>query len=127
MSGMPIGDPISFFAQLGGLHDVEIEKLALESDTLALRVGDLLGNFEGLRGYRGPLPGTLTFRHVDNIEIAIESSDCLTIFSLDLAKLAADRWDLEVRLVPGGRIHLHCSAIEGDFDPDAVRGAVPSD
>lgn len=124
---MQIGDPIALFKQLGGLHDVEIASLDLESDALALRVGDLFGNFEGLPGYRGPLPGTLTFRHVENVEIAIESCECLTIFSLHIGKVAGDRWDVDFRLTPGGRIHLSCSAIESDFDPEAVQEAALSE
>jgi hypothetical protein len=118
---MQILDPIAFFEQLGGLHDVDIERLDLQSDALSIRVGDLYGNFEGLPGYTDPLPGTLTFSHVENVDMAIESGECLTIYSLDIGKVTGgDRWNVELRFVPAGRLHLSCSAIEGDFDPKAV-------
>lgn len=126
MDAMQIAEPIAFFEHLGGLHDVEVERLCLGADALILRVGDLFGNFEGLTGYRGPLAGTLTFRHPDAVEMAIESCDCLTIFALNIEKIATDRLDVDVRLVPGGRIHLTCSAIEGDFDPQAVQKTAAS-
>src|SRR5687767_12560556 len=124
---MKIGDPITLCGQLGGLHDVEIERLALEGDALLLRVADLFGNFEGLPQYPGPLPGTLTFTNAESIEMVVESAECLTIFSLAIGKDGDDRWDVEFRFVPGGRLHLTCTSIEGDFDPEGVRRAAPRD
>ena len=76
-----IGDPIEFVARLGGLHDVEVERVEFDplDQTLVLVVSDINANFAGLPDYKGSSACRLIFGGVKAFAFDVETEEAVRI------------------------------------------------
>jgi hypothetical protein len=63
-----------FLDRLGGLHDARVSKLELDvaGKSLSFQVDDIYSNFFGLPGYKGPRPGRIVLKEINDITIVLE-------------------------------------------------------
>ncbi len=97
MSGQIIDDPASVFASLGGLHDVEISKILVDSvdQILEIDVEDINANFAELPEYAGLRPAHLRFIEATDILMDLNIWEGVRIAS---AKIAAESLGLRLEI-----------------------------
>lgn len=104
MSENQIADPVHYFAQLGGLHDVWINKISYDAEQRCLVIGldDIDANFEGLPDYAGVEPCVLAFENVERVLLDVETNEGICISAARVFKEnSLFRLELDLRL--GGR------------------------
>jgi hypothetical protein len=111
-----------FLEALGGLHDATLEWIEWNpsKQTVVLHFDDVLSNFEGSEGYKGPLPGVITLSGVSRCEVEVSpNTDSATrVFSFESRPDARGSTMVsQLRLWPSGTMEVaHTSA---DF-PESV-------
>lgn len=113
------GDTVTlahFLDALGGLHDATLERLEWlpEKQAVALHFDDLLSNFEGLKGYKGPQPGAVMLSGVSRclITVPVSKDTASRVFSFDCHP-SEEESILVSRLAlwPSGIVEVaHCAA-----------------
>lgn len=83
-----VAQPISFFHELGGLHDAQIESITWNSyqRSISVCVDDLNANFEGLPEYGGRMHASIEFADVSNVQLVCDAfkSDAQRIYRTEL-------------------------------------------
>ena len=97
-----IADPQAYFDALGGLHDVNIDRLAIdiEASTLTLQIDDLRANFAN----PPPVPpqsATIVFAEVIDLRLAFDLREGVRIGSLEIRRFERG-FELRLALSSGG-------------------------
>lgn len=104
MSETRITDLVNYFAQMGGLHDVWINRINYYTAQrrLTIALDDINANFEGLPDYIGVEPCVLAFENVERVFLDVETDEGICISDARVFKdNSLFRLELDLRL--GGR------------------------
>jgi hypothetical protein len=99
-----IEDPLVFTASLGGLHDVRIDEMAVNTDdqTLKLILNDINANFADTSEYQGCRPAVLVFQGVTALFLDIDTDEGIRISNVKIvAEPAMLRLDIHLNLGGG--------------------------
>ncbi len=125
-----LDDPESYFQELGGIHDANIEQIVWEpiERTVSLCVDDLNSNFEGLPSYGGPVRSKFCFRDIEQIQLSCDafSGDAQRIYKLAVfLERDSQRYSADLRISPGGRMSFTFRSVDMsviDHDRPGVTG-----
>lgn len=112
-----VDDPAQFIEKLGGLHDVEVNRLDFDvlAGTLELRVDDLHANFDSLPEDPGRYPCILAFSGITRLAIDVEISEGLRISSASVSS-QGNAFTIEIGLNLGGGRGAWDRAVLASFD-----------
>lgn len=111
-----IENPTVFFAELGGLHDANIDRTTLNflDRSIEIEIDDLNANFDGLPEYSGKRPSVLIFDEVKNLEISCDGlpGDTQRVYRLELQKNADSGQVAALILIsPSGRMSFEFGTV----------------
>jgi hypothetical protein len=103
MSAKQIHSPAEFLADLGSLHDVEVNSLEFDQldQTLVLKTPDINANFTETPEYKGCRPCALIFQGVRALTLDVETHEAIRISRATVIRSEA-ALRLEVDLNLGG-------------------------
>lgn len=108
-----VRDPISFFEELGGLHDARITEFVWSKSrgVFTLSVDDINSNFLDLPEYRGLRPAEVIFMGTESLDSDFQIVDSsFAIYAMEIV-LKTNCYSVEVRCSPGGYFKLICKEI----------------
>lgn len=102
-----IEQPISFFDELGGLHDAQIESITWDSNqrSVSVYVDDLNANFEGLPEYSGQFHALIEFADVSNFQLMCDAfmGDVQRIYRIELQQRENGKeYAIKISISPSG-------------------------
>jgi hypothetical protein len=110
-------DPISFFQELGDLHDVKVCRIEWNvcEQAIVLEVEDLNANFIGLPDYQGKKQALIKFNAVENLRLDCdaEKADVQRIYELEVIESnIVNKREIALRIAPSGFLNFFCYSIE---------------
>jgi hypothetical protein len=110
-----ITSPISYFRELGNLHDTKLTEVSWKpaQHEIAIVVDDIYANFLGLPEYPGLQSAILIFSGVSKLQGDVESTKFLPrIMDFEIEEdVAGKRLCVTVNLESSGSIRVECQAI----------------
>jgi len=108
-----IDDPVSFFRDLGNIHDAKIESIVIDlaRRRIFIHVDDLYRNFVGLSDYKGAKPCDILLNNVREFRIfPIDLESIKRI--IDFETTSSHRGiSIEIKLSPAGSLFIECESI----------------
>lgn len=119
-SRIVIDDPITFFYELGGLHDADIKLLSWNPITRAVTIviDDLNSAFEGLTDYIGPFKTKLEFNGIENLTVNFDllKGDTQRIYKMKAAiDNDARHYEISIRFSPSGTMLFNYGSVEANI------------
>ena len=112
-----LADPISFFEELGDLHDAKICRVEwiLIDRVIVLEVDNLNANFVGLPEYQGRKQALIKFNEVESVQLDCDAVkvDVQRVYELEVGDdRTANRRKIALRITPSGQLSFFCASIE---------------
>ena len=114
-------EPITFFRELGGLHDAKIVNITWNvfRRSATLEVDDLNANFYGLPEYSGKKHALIIFGEVEDMQLNCDAkqADKQRVYELEMLKdEGSKKYKLTMRISPSGQLNFMCEFVEIQID-----------
>lgn len=108
---MKIEHPVSYFEDLGGLHDARVEEIRWQKSAqkVSIFVDDANANFLGLPGH-AVVASAFVFAGVEALDAELFDDSCLSIYDL-VAEVKGSQLHISIGLAPFGRMSFVCTSV----------------
>ena len=111
-----IADPMSYFAERGGLHDARICRIVWDAQarTVGVEVADLNANALGLPEHKGTEPGNLIFQGVANLAFGCDAfaNDVQRVYEVEIDEQSTGGYRCTLLISPSGRLTFDFTALD---------------